>query len=217
MPPDMVPAARYKVGRGRMVVIGGGMLVALVVVITLVAVVSRAVPLPCARGCTRPGTQVINAATYQNQRWGYTVPYDSSALAISSRDANGAQLTSNDGEGGIAFTATGGNDVAGANQNALNGLPSSNFQNLRQMGPVRGAEIGLVSGEGSAWSADYVDPTGSGATPVSVIVFSASRSNVTITVTAFGAASSDNADQPYGVGIGQELDFAVTYTQWKGQ
>lgn len=217
MPPLLVPSERHKVGHRRMIVIGGGLLVVLVVVITLVAVVSRVVPLPCVRGCTRPGTQVVNATTYQNQRWGYSVPYDSSVLAISDQNADGAQFTSKNGDGGIAFTATSGNDAAGANQNALNALPSSTFQNLHQIGPVRGAEIGLVNGEGGAWSGDYVDPTGSGATPVSVVIFSSTRNNVTITVTAFGAASNDNADLPYGLAIGQDLDFPVTYTQWKGQ
>jgi hypothetical protein len=217
MSPGRVPSSRPKLGRRRMLGIGGGMLVVLVVLITLVAVLSRVAPLPCIRGCGRPGEQAINAATYQNQKWGYRVPYDSSVLSISDQNNDGVQFSSRDGAGSIAISATGGNDVNGANQAALNALPSSTFQNMQQIGPVRGAEIGLVNGEGTAWSGDYVDPTTGEASPIGLVVFSSSRGGATLTVTAFSAASNDNADQPYGLAIGQQLDFPVTYTLWKGQ
>lgn len=206
-----------KVGPGRMVLTGGGLLVVLVVVITLIAVVSRSGGLPCLRGCPPPTSQVVKAATYQNQRWGYSVPYDRAVLAINNQNSDGAEFDAKNGDGGVSFTATSGSDVNGATQKALDALPSSTFQNLRQIGPVRGAEIGLVSGQGSAWSGDYVDSSGSGATPIGVVIFSSARNGVIITVTAFGAASNDNADMPYGLAIGQELDFPVTFTRWKGQ
>lgn len=217
MPPTWVPSSRRKVGHGRMLGFGGAALVVIVVVITLAAVLSRVVPLPCVRGCTRPGSQAVTGAVYQNGKWGYRVPYDSSVLSIGSQDTDGAQFNDGNGDGGIAFKASSGTDLNAANQAALNALPSSTFQNMQQIGPVRGAEIGLVNGEGTAWSGEYVDPTGSGATPIGLVVFSAAQNGVTITVTAFSAASNDNSDQPYGLVIAQDLDYPVTYTLWKGQ
>lgn len=218
VPWSMVPSTRQKLNRRRMVLVAGGLLMVLVVVITLIAVLSRITPFPCGRGCGPPsGNELITASQYSNQKWGYRVLYDSAVLSIAGQNADGVQLNTTDGTGAIQFTATPGSDVGGANQAALNTLSSSTFQNLRQIGPVRGAEIGLVQGQGTAWEGDYVDASGVTATPIGLLVFSATQNGVTITVTAFGAASNTNADLPYGLTIGKQLDFPVTNTLWKGQ
>ena len=210
--------SRQKFNRSRMFGVGGGLLAVFVFVISLIAVLVRVIPTPCSRGCgPAGGLQVGTAQVYANQKWGYSVPYDPSAFSIGGQDSNGVTLNSSDGNGAIQFEATSGNNVNGANQAALNALPSSQFQGLHQIGPVRGAEIGLVDGQGTAYSGQYVDSSGISATPIGVVIFSATHNGVTITVTAFSAASNDNADGPYGLSIGQFLDFPVTFATWKGQ
>lgn len=218
VPGFMVPGGGQKVSRGRMVGVGGGLLALIVFVITIIAVLVRVIPTPCSRGCgpangLQPGTESV----YTSQRWGYSVPYDPSEFSVANKDSNGVTLNASNGDGAVAFTATAGNNVNSANQAALNALPSSTFQGLQQIGPVRGAEIGLVEGQGIAFSGQYVDSSGISATPVGVLVFSASQNGVTITVTAFSAASNSNKDGPYGLEIGQLLDFPVTFTTWKAQ
>lgn len=207
-----------KFGRRRMVGVGGGALAVFVFVISLIAVLVRVVPIPCARGCgPAGGLQAGTAQVYTNQRWGYSVPYDPSVFSIGGQSSDGVTLNTSDGNGSIQFSATSGNNVNGANQAALNALPSSQFQGLQQIGPVRGAEIGLVDGQGTAYSGQYVDTSGINATPIGLVIFSATQNGVTITVTAFSSASNDNANGPYGLAIGQQLDFPVTFATWKGQ
>jgi hypothetical protein len=215
LPPGMVPAMRPKLNRRRLTGIGGSALGIFVVIITVIAVLVRVIPANCSRGCGPATGTVVNASTYTNQKWGYTVPYDSSDFTIGDQNADGATFNTRDGNGSIAFVATSGTNVNGANQAAVNALPSSTFQNLQQVGPVRGAEIGLVNAEGTAFSGNYVDPV-SGATPIGLVVFSASNNGVTITVTAFSAASNSNNDAPYGLSNGKQMDFLVTLMRWKG-
>lgn len=205
-----------KLSRRRLSGIGGGSLVVFVIIVTLIAVLVRVIPTNCSRGCGPATGSVVNASTYSNQKWGYTVPYDSTDFSIADQNADGATFNTRDGNGTISFAATSGTNVNGANQAALNGLPSSTFQNLQQVGPVRGAEIGLISGQGTAFTGEYVDPV-AGATPIGLAVFSASNDGVTITVTAFSAASNGNNDAPYGLTNGKQMDFLVTLMRWKGQ
>ena len=207
-----------KFNRTRMVGVGGGLLALFVFVISLIAVLVRVIPVPCSRGCgPAGGLQLGTVQVYTSQKWGYSVPYDPSVFSVGGQDANGITLNSSDGNGSIQVSATSGNNVNGANQAALNALPSSQFQGLQQIGPVRGAEIGLVDGQGTAYSGQYVDSSGISATPIGLVIFSATQNGVTITVTAFSTASNDNADGPYGLSIGQMLDFPVTFATWKGQ
>ncbi|MGH7685564.1 MAG: hypothetical protein ACREN2_01905 [Candidatus Dormibacteria bacterium] len=216
VPQFMVPGSRPRLNRRRFTLFGGGGLTAIVFVITLIAVLVRVIPVPCSRGCgAGPGSQ-INASLYTNQKWGYTVPYDSSEFSVGDQDANGAVFNAQGGDGAISFSAASGTDLAGANQAALDALSSSSFQNLQQIGPVRGAQIGLVGGQGSGYQGNYVDSSGI-ATPIGLLVFSATQNNVTITVTAFAVVSNSNDDAPYGLKIGKELDFPVTYTAWKSR
>ena len=207
-----------KFNRTRMVGVGGGLLALFVFVISLIAVLVRVIPVPCSRGCgPAGGLQLGTVQVYTNQKWGYSIPYDPAVFSIGGQDSNGVTLNSSDGNGSIQISATSGNNVNGANQAALNALPSSQFQGLQQIGPVRGAEIGLVDGQGTAYSGQYVDSSGISATPIGLVIFSATQNGVTITITAFSTASNDDADGPYGLSIGQTLDFPVTFATWKGR
>ena len=218
MPTATVPGARHKLGRSRLLLVAGGALAVIVILVTLVAVVSRPQRSPCGLYCgPRIGARLVNAALYKNQKWGYSVEYDSSVLTIGNQDANGAEFDATNGDGSVVFTATQGTDRGTANQNAFNALPSATFQSLQPVGPVRGAEIGLVAGEGTAYSGQFAPADGSGATPIGVVIFSSSQNNVTLTVTAFSAASDKNPDLPYGLTMAGAFDYPVTNTLWGQQ
>lgn len=216
LPSGMVPSSNPRLSRRRFTFFGGGTLGLLVFVFTLIAVLVRVIPSTCVRGCGPATSNPVNASTYSNQKWGYTIPYDGGEFTLGDQNADGAAFNSVDGNGAISFAARSGTDVNGANQVAVNALPSNTFQNLQQIGPVRGAEIGLIGGQGTAYSGEYVDPS-AGASPIGVVVFSATRGGVTITVTAFSTSSNSNDDAPYGLSLGKMMDFPVTHTEWKGQ
>jgi hypothetical protein len=212
------PGERRKLGRGRLLLTAGVILVVVVVVITLVGALVRPMTNNCGLYCgPHAGPMLISSQVYQNQKWGYSVEYDSSALGVANQTDDGAEFDAGNGDGAVVFTATQGADLASANRAALDGLDGATFQNIREIGPVRGAEIGLVNGQGIAYSADFVPTDGSGASPIGLVILSATHNGMTLTATAFSGQSMDNADLPYGLDAGDLFDFPITNTLWKGQ
>ena len=218
LPYAMVPAVHRRLSRVRLMAVAGAALAIVVVLVSLLATAVRPTTSPCNLFCgPHIGTPLLTPSHYTNQKFGYTIDYDSTALTITNQDANGAEFDSANGDGSIVFTAAPGGDVGGANQNAVNALPSSTFQNLQAIGPVRGAEIGFVNGEGTAYSGELVPADGGSATPIGLIVMSAAHGGITITVQAFSSSSMDNQLEPYGLVMGEKFDYTVANTTWKGQ
>jgi len=209
-------AAHHKRSHAQLLFLALSTIAVFVIAATVLVVNVRPTPQTCGATCgPRLGPRLITGALYRNQQWGYAVEYDSSAMSVSGQDQNGVQLQPQDGDGEIDFTARAGSDPAAAVQNAVNSLDGSEFQNMQQIGPVRGAEIGLVAGQGVAFAADFVPPDGSGqALPVGIVVMAATQRGVTMTVTAFSAATDDIRDAPYGLDHSQLFDFSVTNTIW---
>lgn len=218
VPSASVPAAQHKLSHTRLLLLAGGAIAALVIVITLVVVVVRPTSTPCGFTCgPRIGPRLLSRSALTIDRWGYTVEYDSHALSVAGKDENGVKLQAASGDGEVDFVATSGSDTGGAVKKAVSALGSSRFQNLQQIGPVRGAEIGFVNGEGVAYSASFVPPDGGGqAVPVGIVIISAAQDGVTITVTAFSASDTEVRDAPYGLDRSSDFDFPVSNTIWKG-
>lgn len=218
VPSALVPGAQHKLSHGRMLLLAGGVVAALVIVITVIVVGAKPSTKPCGFSCApRSGPRLLSTSAYASQRFGYTVEYDSNTMSIANQDQSGVQLQARDGDGEVDFTATSGSDTSVAIQNALSKLSSSQFQNMQQVGSVRGAEIGLVLGQGTAYSASFVPPDGTGqAIPVGIVIMSSSQNGVTITVTAFSATDHDIRDAPYGLDASSNFDYPVTNTIWKG-
>lgn len=211
------PGMRPRLGALRLLVIAASALAALVVLLTVVAVLVRPVAQTCGLHCgPRVGRRLLSPTAYTNQKWGFTVEYDGNAQSIGSQDADSVSLQSSNGDGEVDFSVASGSDVDRANQDALSSLPSSQFQDVQSIGPVRGAEIGFVPGQGNAYSAQFVTSDGS-AVPVGVVIFSASSGDITITVVAFSQQSNDVANAPYGLDMGQLFDYPVSNTIWSGQ
>ena len=215
-PRDAAYSSHHKRSHAQLMFLALAAVALFVIAATLLVINVGPTTQPCGTTCgPRIGPRLITGALYRNQQWRYAVEYDSAAMSISGQDQNGVQLQPQDGDGEIDFSAQAGSTAGVAVQNAVNGLDSSQFQNLQQIGPVRGAEVGLVPGQGLAFAADFVPPDGSGqAVPVGIVIMAAEVRGVTITVTAFSASTSDIRDAPYGLDHSQLFDFSLTNTIW---
>jgi hypothetical protein len=216
LPAAAVPAAIPRFSRLRLFVIAGAILAVAVVLVTLIAVLARPLaPKSCGFYCgPRLGTRLQSQTVYQNQKWGYSVEYLGNVMLIAGQNQDGVQFVPADGDGEIDFAATSGSDAGAAVQTAINNLPSATFQQMTLIGPVRGAEIGFVPGQGQAYSAEFVAPgTGGSATPVSIVVMAAAHNGMTITVTAFSMQTT--MDPPFQLDKGTLFDYEASNTVWK--
>lgn len=218
MPAGTVPGAHRQLSHLRLLIIAGVALAIIVAAVSVIALAARPSVQPCGLYCgPHQGPRLLAPTAYHNAKFGYTVEYDGSQLQVAGSDDNGVQLQAADGDGEVVFTAAAGGDTNGANQTALASLPSTTFQDMQTIGPVRGAEIGFVNGVGTAYSAQFVPSDGSQAVPVSIAVFSASSNGVTITVLAFSGQTNDIADAPYGLDKASVFDYPASNTIWEGQ
>lgn len=216
LPTRGVPAAHPRFSRLQLFIVAFAILAVVVVLVTLFAVLARPTPpKPCGFYCgPRIGTRLQSQTVYHNQKWGYSVEYLGDVMVIAGQNDDGVQFVPGDGDGEIDFTAASSGDAGAAVQAAINNLPSSTFQQMQLIGPVRGAEIGFMPGQGQAFTAEFVAPgTGGSATPVSIVVMAATHNGMTITVTAFSMQTT--MDPPYQMDKSVLFDYEVSNTLWK--
>jgi hypothetical protein len=165
------------------------------------------------------GPRLLNPTAYKNTEFGYRIEYDSGEFTPASPTAAGVTLNLDGGNAGSAiFTATSGSDVNSALNTALNGINTNTFQDLQEIGPVAGAEIGEVEGEGVAYSASFVPPNGGQSVRVALVAEAATFKNLTISVVVYGAQDLSSPDLlPIGLAAGQQFDEVATNTIWPGQ
>jgi hypothetical protein len=215
-----VPGAQHRLTHSRLLIVAGAALVAVVVVITVIVVAVRPTPQPCHFFCgPRSGPRLINGTLFTSSQFGYRVPYDSSAFTKAGEDAAGIQLQAANGDGEVTFTAASGSDTNGAIQAAVGNLSTSEFQNMQQVGPVPGAEIGFVQGDGAAFSASFTPSGGTGqGVPVGIVVMASTQNNVTIVALVFSQQDlSSVQDAPFGLTQGSLFDSPISNMLWPGQ
>lgn len=211
-----VPAARHKLGKAKLLLVGGLGLAVLVAAISAAATVFLPSVNYCHFNCGPVlGPRLFSTTFYQSSAYGYRVEYNSSEFGIQTRTAS--EVTFFGAAGLLQFSAAHGQDVATAINDAITNLPSSTFQDRKMTtSDIPGAEIGLVLGSGEVYSATYVPPGGGSSFPVAVAVIAATEDNVTIT--AVGVSDQDTQGAfPLGIAGGPEFDFSVTNTLWPGQ
>jgi len=221
---DPMAGARLRRGSRRMAATTGG--VAVLALLSAVAVAAAAQGL-----YTGPqrGSRIAAPATYANARWGYRVQYDPTLLRLAAQNASGARFQPSDGDTGeLDFTAASGTDLQAANKRALSALPASTYRNVQTISSVPGAEIGFVAGVGTAYSATCppLSSERAASNPCTIVVISASRGGVIITVTATGIADSQplglpsgDFDAPFGLfgATAGDDDYAISNVLWKGE
>jgi hypothetical protein len=216
-----VPSLQPKLSRRRLWIVMAVVIGVVAIAVTAIAVAIRPTVQACGFYCgPHLGPPLINPTVYTNSKFNVTIEYPR-ALGVAGQDDSGVRFTplSADGsavDGEISFTITTGGNVDTAVTDAVGSLSTASFQDMVEIGPVRGAEIGLVAGRGVAYSAIHVPAGGGQATKVSVVVIAATQGNITVVSTMFSDQTQDPAAAPYGLVLGEVYDFPVTNTHFPG-
>lgn len=217
VPAHSIPAVRHRLSHRGFVVLAVSVLAVLVIAITAVVVRQSPTVQPCHFSCGPDvGPRLFSPTAYTSSSFGYRVEYDSSEVSVVNQDATGVELAvPSQKENAVVFTADRGADANGSLEQAVSNLNTDVLQDLQAIGPVPGAEIGLVVGVGEAYRATFVPPDGGRSYPVAVVVMAASQGDLTITAVAVGQQELSSIDlAPFGLPAGGLLDSIVTDTVW---
>ena len=194
--------------------IGGALVVILIVVAVVVGGIA-ALQLAsgnhstCTSNCSpKFAAPLAEEASWRSTTYKFQVNY-SSAWTVRAEDANGVVLGTKLGY--VSVAGSSGTDIDQVLQATVAALPSSQFQDVKSISPLKGAHIGNQDGVGAIYSANFV---GSSQTAVNVrfAVIAASQHNVTVAV--FALNPSDVKDFPNGMPEGQAFDYLCTEFVW---
>lgn len=153
-------------------------------------------------------TPLAEEASWRSSAYKFQVNY-SSAWTVRTEDAKGVVLGTKLGY--VSVVGSSGSNTDQVLQATVAALPSSQFQDVTRVSPLKGAHIGNQDGVGEVYSASFV---GSSQTAVKVrfAVIVASQHNVTVAVFALDPA--DIKDYPNGMPEGQAFDYLCTEVVW---
>jgi hypothetical protein len=153
-------------------------------------------------------TPLAEEASWRSSAYKFQVNY-SSTWTIRSQDANGVVLGTKLGY--VSVAGSSGSNTDQVLQATVAALPSSQFQDVTAISPLRGAHIGNQDGVGEIYSASFVGSSQTAA-KVRFAVIVASQHNVTVAV--FALNPSDVKDYPNGMPEGQAFDYLCTEFVW---
>jgi hypothetical protein len=214
-----VPGAQQKLKNNKFIIYFAVGFAALVVLISLVVVLLKPSTTLCHFTCgPEMGPRLLAPTFYQSSSFGYRVEYDGNEFKAKQTSA-GVQLDLQGGGGGfVVYSAKSGSDVSGALQEAFNGINTNQFQNIHEIEAIPGAEIGLVEGQGVAYSGSFIPQGGGQAVPVAIGVMASTFNNLTISVLAIDVQDLSSPQTfPLGFADGTFLDAPITNTIWPGQ
>ena len=194
--------------------IAGGLIVILVVAAVIVGGIAAAQFVSgnhstCTSNCsTKFVAPLAEEASWQSSAYRFQVNY-SSAWTVRSEDAKGLVLGTKAGY--VSVTGSSGSNTDQVLQATVAALPSSQFQDVTPVSPLKGAHIGNQDGVGEIYSASFVGSSQT-ATRVRFVVIVASRHNVSIAV--FALNPSDVKNFPNGMAEGQAFDYMCTEMVW---
>ncbi|HZU77535.1 MAG TPA: hypothetical protein VFA70_12280 [Dehalococcoidia bacterium] len=199
----------------------GGLAAAAVLGVTAFALLATpGTPKNCHFSCIRPepGAPVLSPAVYHNAEFGYSIGYlpaSPAPMALTDQTSDGVTIQLS-GDAGLVFAAARGTNDNAAVSAAFDSINTARFQQLQPMGPVRGAEVGMVLGTGFVYQGYYVPPSGAQAEAISLLVMAATSNGLTIDVVAYSPHTSDPQWAPYGFAASPVLDYPITMTQFSG-
>jgi hypothetical protein len=153
-------------------------------------------------------TPLAEEASWRSSAYKFQVNY-SSTWTIRSQDANGVVLGTKLGY--VSVAGSSGSNTDHVLQATVAALPSSQFQDVTAVSPLRGAHIGNQDGVGEIFSASFVGSSQTAA-KVRFAVIVASQHNVTVAV--FALNPSDVKAYPNGMPEGQAFDYMCTEFVW---
>ena len=155
-------------------------------------------------------TPLAEEASWRSSAYKFQVNY-SSAWTIRSQDANGVVLGTKLGY--VSVAGSSGSNTDQVLQATVAALPSSQFQDVTAVSPLKGAHLGNQDGVGEIYSASFVGSSQTAA-KVRFAVIVASQHNVTVAL--FALDPSDVKDYPNGMPEGQAFDYLCTEFVWGG-
>ncbi len=191
-----------------------------IVVLSSLAVSNRPTPKNCHFFCgSTTAPALVPPTVYRSSTYGFTIEYLPDSTQLKDQSAGAATFETPNGV--IFFEGSSGSDLDGSIRLAVLSLNSSAIQDLQEVGPVRGAEIGLVPAHGQAYTANFVSQSGAAA-KVGILVMAAAQDGVTVTATMVSVYYTQNDSrynnyQPYGLIDGPLFDYPITALRFKGQ
>jgi hypothetical protein len=194
----------------------GGAITVIVIAVTAIASLVRPQTNPCGYYCgPRVDTRLQAPTTYTNSRYGFQIDYPADKLSIADQAGDSVEFHSKAGP--ILFQVVSTSSPDTAVDDAVAALPSASFQDMQQVGPVRGAELGFVPATGRVYTATYVPSDGGGSGEVRVAVIAARQNGVTVVATMFSDYDADVAHAPYGLAGDSLFDYPISNFRFRGQ
>ncbi|HEV2141021.1 MAG TPA: zinc ribbon domain-containing protein [Candidatus Dormibacteraeota bacterium] len=194
--------------------IAGGLVVILIVAAVVVGGIAAqqfvsGTHSSCTSNCSpKFVTPLAEEASWRSSAYKFQVNY-SSAWTVRSENANGVVLGTKLGY--VSVVGSGGSNTDQVLQSTVSALPSSQFQDVTAVSPLKGAHIGNQDGVGEIYSASFVGASQTAA-KVRFAVIVASQHNVTVAV--FALNPSDVKNFPNGMPEGQAFDYLCTEIVW---
>jgi hypothetical protein len=195
------------------------------IVATLVTVVAVKVS-TSAQGCgfycgPDVGTRLPDSREFVDTKWGFIIDYSSTQLSINQPDpsSNSADFIAED-QGGdtvgeILVTAMAATNTAQAVKTALGDFSSDQFQDITEVEPVPGADIGLIPGVGTGYTANVVSTSGSSGNPVGIVIIAATHGSTTL-VAEMWCETDTSGDAPFYLAADQSFDYVLTNMHFQG-
>jgi hypothetical protein len=212
-PPAPTGALRHVIVLPPLVKIGIGVVALVAVGLAIKLIASPGQPPRCVFTCSSPPIGPIQpvGATFTSPQWGFSFDYP-----------KGLRQFRVSGTGVAAFgwgqNARAGQIMvaAGTDSTSLTGLvdgygiqlANSVISNAKDLGPMNGAEIGFIPGEGEFFSGDFTDPQ-QNVYPVAYGIAAVRHNNAWVMVAGVSAeSSSDNSPVLFG-------DFDDILDRWR--
>jgi hypothetical protein len=213
VPPSGV---RPKLGGHHVRLVAVAVIAGLAGIIGVIGAVVHPTPPDCGFYCgPHVEAPLAAASTYVNKAHGFSIDYPAASLSVATDQSDVVEFHSKLGP--IQFKVVKASSLDAAIKDAADQLPSATFQDMEQIGPVRGAEIGYVPGKGTAWSASYAPSGGGGSSPVRIAVIAAQSHGLTLVATMFSDYDSDTAHAPYGLAGDALFDYPISNFHWPGE
>ncbi|HET9780380.1 MAG TPA: zinc ribbon domain-containing protein [Candidatus Dormibacteraeota bacterium] len=207
------PRGQYRLGPA---LIAGGLVVVLIVAAVIIGGIAVAQfasgsHSTCTSNCSpKFVTPLAEEASYRSSAYKFQVNY-SSEWTVRSQDAGSIVLGTKAGY--VSVAGSSGSNTNQALQNTVSSLPSTQFQDVTVVGPLKGAHVGDQDGIGEIYSASFVGASQT-AVKVRFAVIAAARNGVTVAI--FALNPSDVKNFPNGMPEGQAIDYLCTEFVWGG-
>jgi hypothetical protein len=161
------------------------------------------------------GQRLADSREFVDTKWGFIVDYSGSDLTLNQGDPGSdsadflAQDQSGNTIGEILISAEAATNTQQAVKAALGDFSSNQFQDVTEVEAVPGAEIGLIPGDGTGYTANLVSTSGSSGNPVGIVIIAATHANVTI-VAEMWSVTNTSGDAPFYIATDQPFDDVLT-------